>query len=156
MLEIACRVPDHGMMEPWRFLVLPKATRGNVVTQLVEKFRAAHPDATDGEVDKIRLRFQESPLIVAVISRTAVNPKVPEIEQILSAGAVCMNLLHAAQASGFGAIWLTGWAAFAPSCREIFSLQPNEQIAGFIHLGTAAAGSFQRRRPDLGKIVSSL
>lgn len=156
MLEIAARVPDHGLMEPWRFLILPKASRGTVVAHLVEKFRAAQPNASDGEVDKIRLRFKESPLIVVVISKTAAHPKVPEIEQVLSAGAVCMNLLHAAHASGFGATWLTGWAAFDPSCREIFSLQPSEQIAGFVHLGTAPADPFQRRRPDLDKIVSTL
>jgi len=156
MLEIAARVPDHGIMEPWRFLVMPKASRGAVVTQIVTKFRAAQPNATDGEVDKIRLRFKDSPLIVVVISRTGAHPKVPEIEQVLSAGAVCMNLLHAAHASGFGATWLTGWAAFDKSSKELFGLSDNEQIVGFVHIGTRKVEAFNRPRPELSEIVSKI
>lgn len=156
MLTVAARVPDHGMMKPWRFIVLPKETRGALVERLVANFRAGNPNATEAEADKQRLRFGESPLIVTVVSKVASNPKVPEIEQLLSAGAACMNLLNAAHAMGFGANWLTGWAAFDKSSKELFGLADNEQIVGFIHIGTVKGEVFQRPRPDLSQIVSRL
>jgi nitroreductase len=156
MLTIAARVPDHGKMVPWRFIVLPKETRSSLVDQLVANFRAGNPSASDGEADKQRARFGDSPLIVTVVSRIAPNPKVPDVEQLLSAGAACMNLLNAAHALGFGANWLTGWAAFDKSSKELFGLAENEQIIGFIHIGTVKGEIFQRPRPDLSQIVSKL
>lgn len=156
MLTIAARVPDHGRMQPWRFIVLPKETRGALVEKLVANFRAGNPDAADAEADKQRLRFGGSPLIVTVVSKTSPNPKVPEIEQLLSAGAACMNLLNAAHAMGFGANWLTGWAAFDKSSKALFGLADNERIVGFIHIGTVKGEAFQRPRPDLSQIVSRL
>jgi len=156
ILTIAARVPDHGSMRPWRFIVHPKQTRDALVEKLVANFRAGNPNATDAEADKQRLRFTDSPLIVTVVSKIAPNPKVPEIEQLLSAGAACMNLLHAAHALGFGANWLTGWAAFDKSSKELFGLAENEQIVGFIHLGTPKGNGFERSRPDLSQIVSTL
>jgi nitroreductase len=156
MLSVAARVPDHGMMKPWRFIVLPKETRGPLVEKLVANFRAGNPNASEGEADKQRLRFGDSPLIVTVVSRISSNPKVPDIEQLLSAGAACMNLLNAAHVMGFGANWLTGWAAFDKSSKELFGLAGNEQIVGFVHLGTVKGEIFQRPRPDLSQIVSRL
>lgn len=154
MLTIAARVPDHGMMKPWRFIVLARETRAPLVEKLSANFRAGNPNATDAEIDKQRLRFGGSPLIVTVVCRISPNPKVPDVEQLLSAGAACMNLLHAAHAMGFGANWLTGWAAFDPSSKELFGLADNEQIVGFIHIGTPKGEAFQRPRPDLSQIVS--
>ena len=156
ILTIAARVPDHGMMMPWRFIVHPKETRAALVEKLVANFRRGNPNATEAEVDKPRLRFTDSPLIVTVVSKIAPNPKVPEIEQLLSSGAVCMNMLNAAHAMGFGANWLTGWAAFDKSSKELFGLADNEQIVGFIHLGTPKGDVFQRRRPELSQLVSKL
>lgn len=156
MLTIAARVPDHGSMRPWRFIVHDKETRGALTEKLVANFRAGNPNASDAEADKQRLRFGGSPLIVTVVSRTAPNPKVPEIEQILSAGAACMNLLHAVHAMGFAANWLTGWAAFDKSSKELFGLADNEQIAGFVHIGTPKGEAPQRPRPDLAQIVTRL
>jgi nitroreductase len=156
MLTVAARVPDHGMMKPWRFIVLPKATRAPIVEKICANFRSGNPGATNAEVEKQRLRFGGSPLIVTVVSRTAPNPKVPEIEQLLSAGAACMNLLNAAHALGFGANWLTGWAAFDKSSKELFGLADNEQIVGFVHIGTMQGEVFQRPRPELSQIVSRL
>lgn len=155
ILTIAARVPDHGMMKPWRFIVLPKATRGPIAEKITANFRAGNPNATDAEVDKQRLRFGGSPLIVTVVAKISPNPKVPDVEQLLSAGAACMNLLHAAHALGFGANWLTGWAAFDKSSKELFGLAENEQIVGFIHIGTRKGETFQRPRPDLSQIVST-
>jgi len=154
ILTIAARVPDHGMMKPWRFIVLPKETRAPLVDKLVANFRAGNPNATEAEADKQRLRFGDSPLIVTVVCRISPNVKVPDVEQLLSAGAACMNLLNAAHASGFGANWLTGWAAFDKSSKELFGLADNEQIVGFIHIGTVKGEVFQRPRPDLAQIVS--
>lgn len=156
MLEIAVRVPDHGMMKPWRFIVHPKATRAKLVDALVDKFRAGNPSAAEAEIEKQRLRFGDSPLIVTVVSRTASNPKVPEMEQLLSAGAVCMNFLHAANAMGFAANWLTGWAAFDDNCRELFGLQPNERIAGFVHIGSLAAKPNDRPRPVISDLITRI
>lgn len=154
ILTVAARVPDHGMMRPWRFIVLPKDTRGPLVEKLVANFRAGNPNATEAEGDKQRLRFGDSPLIVTVVCKIAPNPKVPDVEQLLSAGAACMNMLHAAHALGFGANWLTGWAAFDKSSKDLFGLADNEQIVGFIHIGTLKGEVFQRPRPDLSQIVS--
>lgn len=156
MLEIAVRVPDHGQMMPWRFIVLSKENRGAVVEKLTANFRAGNPDAPEQDAEKQRLRFAGSPVIVVAVSRTASNPKVPEIEQLLSAGAACMNLLHAANALGFGANWLTGWAAFDKNSKEVFGLKDNEQIVGFVHIGTAKVAPFQRARPKLSDIVSKI
>jgi nitroreductase len=154
ILTIAARVPDHGKMVPWRFIVHPHETRAPLVEKLIANFRAGKPNANDAEAEKQRLRFTNSPLIVTVVSKTSPNPKVPDIEQLLSAGAASMNLLNAAHALGFGANWLTGWAAFDKSSKELFGLADNEQIVGFIHIGTAKGEVFQRPRPDLSQIVS--
>jgi nitroreductase len=156
MLGIAARVPDHGMMKPWRFIVLSQETRGPLVEKLVANFRAGNPNAPEQDAEKQKARFGGSPVIVAVVARTAPNPKVPDIEQLLSAGAACMNLLHAANALGFGANWLTGWAAFDKSSKELFGLKDNEQIVGFIHIGTPKVEPFNRPRPDLSEIVSKI
>lgn len=156
ILTIAARVPDHGAMRPWRFIVHPRETRAALVEKLVANFRAGNPNASDAEADKQRLRFTDSPLIVTVVSKIAANPKVPDVEQLLSAGAACMNLLHAAHALGFGANWLTGWAAFDKSSKELFGLADNEQIAGFVHIGTPKGEAPQRARPELSQIVSKL
>lgn len=156
MLGIAARVPDHGMMKPWRFIVLSQQTRGPLVEKLVANFRAGNPNAPEQDAEKQKLRFLSSPVIVTVVARTAPNPKVPEIEQLLSAGAACMNLLHAANALGFGANWLTGWAAFDKSSKELFGLKDNEQIVGFIHIGTPKTEPFNRPRPELSEIVSKI
>jgi nitroreductase len=154
MLTVAARVPDHGMMKPWRFIVLPKETRAPLVDKLVANFRAGNPNAAEAEAEKQRARFGGSPLIVMVVSKISPNPKVPDLEQLLSAGAACMTLLNAAHALGFGANWLTGWAAFDNSSKELFGLADNEQIVGFVHIGTLKGEVFQRPRPDLSQIVS--
>ncbi|MBX3548120.1 MAG: nitroreductase [Xanthobacteraceae bacterium] len=156
MLTIAARVPDHGMMKPWRFIVHPMETRAALVEKLAANFRAGNPNASEGEIDKQRLRFSGSPLIVTVVCRIVPNVKVPDVEQLLSAGAACMNLLNAAQALGFGANWLTGWAAFDKSSKELFGLADNEQIVGFIHIGSVKGEIFQRARPDLSQIVNKI
>lgn len=152
LLTIAARCPDHGKLEPWRFIVLEKAA----LTRL-----AATVPATGNrlgiEVEKIAkavAQFADADLAVAVISSPKTSDKVPDIEQTLSTGAVCMQLLNAALAAGWGANWLTGWASQDPDWREQnLGLMPHEWIAGLIHIGTETTEPPERPRPDIDAIT---
>jgi nitroreductase len=154
LLTAAARVPDHGKLVPWRFLVLTKKGRTPLAEALARCFREDHPDATPDQIEKERSRFANSPLIVGVISRAAPHAKIPEWEQMLSAGAACMNLVHAAHALGFGANWVTGWPAYDRSCLELLGVQANERVAGFLHIGTPGGPREDRPRPNLAEIVT--
>ena len=156
LLTIAARVPDHGKLVPWRFLVMQGDRKKRIADALIPVFRASHPDATDDQVKKEPQRFSGSPLVVAVISRAAPHPKIPEWEQVLSAGAACMNLVVAAHALGFGANWVTGWAAYERPALDVIGVRPYERIAGFVHIGTPKAPQDERPRPPLTDIVSYL
>jgi nitroreductase len=155
MLEIAARVPDHGKLAPWRFIVYEKASRDAAVAGLI---RIAETAADEKErrfrADKAR-GFADTPLIVGVVSAPTVDhPKIPLWEQQLSAGAVCLNLLHAAKAHGFAAQWLTGWFAYDPGAMRWLGLKEGERVAGFIHLGTAALPPSERERPDVKALTT--
>lgn len=146
LLEIAARVPDHGKLEPWRFAVLQRETLDRLAPLL-----AAHVAAQGGNeaaVEKARSGF-DSPVIVAVISAPVDSPKVPEWEQILSAGAVCLSLVNAALATGLGASWLTGPAAEPSFATAHLGLRPGERIAGLIHIGQRGETPPDRPRPDV-------
>jgi nitroreductase len=156
LVTIASRVPDHGKLTPWRFLVLPKAGRAALAAALTACFRADHPEATPDQIEKEAARYRDTPLIIGVISRAGPHAKIPEWEQILSAGAACMNLVNAAHAMGYGANWVTGWAAYDRSCLELLKIAPNERVAGFIHIGTPTAPLEDRPRPKLADIVTRL
>ena len=153
LLTIAFRVPDHGKLAPWRFILFSgdaKERAGNVIA---EAFAAANPN--DGNrVDLERKRFV-APLVVGVVSRAAPHKKIPEWEQVLSAGAVCMILCVAANAMGFATSWLTEWYAYDRLVLERFGLEPHEKIAGFVHIGTASGPRDERPRPALAELVSS-
>lgn len=154
LLTAAARVPDHGKLVPWRFILIEGEGRGRLGEILAAATRADRPDADDAVLKAERERFTEAPLVVAVVSRVVPHVKIPDWEQTLSAGAVCMNLLNAATALGFGASWLTGWAAFDRRILDALGLAPNERIAGFVHIGTPKEKPADRDRPDLGAIVS--
>jgi nitroreductase len=156
ILTIASRVPDHGKLAPWRFIVLPKEGRAPLAEALTACFRADHPDATPDQIEKERARFLGSPLIVGVISRAGQHAKIPEWEQVLSAGAACMNLVNAAHALGYGANWVTGWTAYDRSCLDLLGVKPEEKVAGWIHIGTPSAALEDRPRPNLSDIVTKL
>lgn len=148
LLTAAARSPDHGKLEPWRFIVL----EGAALTRMAESVE--HCGARLGKdaeaVAKARGAFADSPLCVAVVSAPVASEKVPEIEQVYSAGAVCLALLNAALAAGWGANWLSGWASHdAGFCAEALGLAPSERIAGFIHIGTETSAPPDRPRPDL-------
>lgn len=156
MLAIAARVPDHGKLAPWRFIVIgPEAGAG--LGRFLESLVAADDPAVEDKRREIeRTRFTRAPVCVAVVSRAAPHPKIPEWEQVLSAGAVCLNLLHAACAHGFGGTWITEWPAYDRRVLDRLGLSPHETIAGFVHIGTPTAKAEDRVRPDMNAIVTHL
>ncbi|WP_134495399.1 nitroreductase family protein [Microvirga pakistanensis] len=154
LLTAAARVPDHGKLVPWRFILIEGEARGRLGEVLVRAFQADNPDADADKIAAERERFSQAPLVVAVVSRVVPHVKIPEWEQVLSAGAVCMNLLNAATALGYGASWLSGWACFDRRVLDALGLAPNERIAGFVHIGTAREKPTDRDRPNLADIVT--
>ena len=147
LLGIAARVPDHGKLAPWRFIVFDGAARADFGQVLGKVFAAANPDATESQVKFEANRLTRAPLVVAVISNVLEKHQVPEWEQILSSGAVCQNMLIAASALGFGAQWLTEWYAFDPQVKDTLNLRSGERIAGFIYIGTVSDEPVERARP---------
>jgi nitroreductase len=156
MLASAVRVPDHGKLVPWRFLRIEGDARLRLGEFLAQRAREIDADAPAAAVEKDRLRFSFAPTIVAVIAHPTAGHKVPEIEQLLSGGAVCFALLQAAQALGFGAQWLTGWGAYDDHVRSRLGIGGHERILGFIHIGTAREDAPERLRPDPATLLSDL
>ncbi|MAU21508.1 MAG: nitroreductase [Martelella sp.] len=154
MLTIASRVPDHGKLAPWRFIVFAGAAREEAGEKLAEIMKADDPEASAERLKLERERLTRAPLVIAVVSRAAVHPKIPEWEQVMSAGAVCYNLVVAANAFGYGATWLTEWYAFDERAKPALGLEADEKIAGFIHIGTRTEAPFERVRPALEDIVT--
>ncbi len=151
LLEMAARTPDHGKLEPWRFVVLERAALLRIAAMI-----PALPGAPDAEaVLKAQAQYGEAHLAVAVIEVQQPSPKIPPIEQTYSAGAVCLALLNAALAAGWGANWLTGWASHDRGFAEgVMGLGPHERIAGLIHIGTETSAPPERPRPDIGAITT--
>ena len=154
MLTAAARVPDHKKLCPWRFVIFEGEARARFGEVLAAACRAAEPDAGDTRLETEAGRFLRAPVVVAVISCPVDKPGVPEWEQILSAGAACQNILHAATALGFSAQWITEWYAFDESVTRAIGLETHERVAGFVYIGTAREAPTERDRPDLQDIVS--
>ena len=154
LLRLAVRVPDHGKLVPWRFVRIPREGRAALAERLVALQLERAADIDPATLQKDRLRFASAPLIIAVVARLTPAHKIPEQEQLLSAGAVCFNLLFAAQALGYGAQWLTGWPAYDPKVAGDFALEPNERFAGFIHIGTPLDEAPERPRPDPADLLT--
>lgn len=148
MLASAVRVPDHGKLVPFRFIRLQGEARHTLGDLLAARTLHLQPDAADAVVEKDRARFSHAPVIVTVVARLTPGHKVPEQEQLLTAGSVCFALLQAAQALGFGAQWLTGWMAYDAAVAATLGLSADERIAGFIHIGTPKMEAPERERPD--------
>lgn len=148
LLTAAARSPDHGKLEPWRFIVLTRPA--------LERLAAAVPvhgerlGRTEEEIEKSRRQFADADLAVAVVSAPVESPKVPQVEQLLSAGAVCLSLLNAALAAGWGANWLTGWPSHDRGfVTEELGLSEGESVVGLIHIGTESFAPSDRPRPDV-------
>jgi nitroreductase len=148
MLQSAVRVPDHGKLVPFRFLTIQGDARHALGEILARRSLARDPQAPPAVVDKDRERFSHAPLVVTVIARLQQDHKVPEQEQLLTAGCVCFALLQAAQACGFGAQWLTAWMAYDADVAATLGLAGDERIVGFIHIGTPRQEAPERDRPD--------
>jgi nitroreductase len=155
ILTVASRVPDHGKLAPWRFVVFEGRARERAGRLALDIRLADRPDLDEAARAEEQLRFIRAPLVVAVVSRAAPHPKIPEWEQVLSAGAVCMNMIVAARALGFSATWLTGWMAYDGRFRAAIGLADHERIAGFIHVGRATAAIEDRPRPPLTEIMTT-
>jgi nitroreductase len=150
LLRLAARVPDHGKLAPWRFVILQGVAKAAFVSRL-EAIARSREDA-DKALTKLG-KLRTPPVTVAVVSRVLPGD-IPEWEQTLSAGAVCATMVIAAQAMGFGANWITDWYAYDANALGVLGLAEGERVAGFVHLGTAAETPRERVRPDLAAIVS--
>lgn len=148
MLASAVRVPDHGKRVPFRFVKIAGDARHNLGAFLADLTRTRDPNAGAAQIEKDRQRFSHAPLVITVVACLSPDDKVPEQEQLMTAGCVCFALLQAAQAFGFGAQWLTAWMAFDPAVHAHLGLAANERIAGFIHIGTPRTLAPERDRPD--------
>lgn len=155
LLEAAVRVPDHGKLVPFRLIQLQGEAKLQFGEKLVALSLAKHPDISDAKLDKDRRRYVFAPLVIVVVARIDTHAKVPVIEQQLSAGCVAHNLLLGAHALGFGAQWLTGWAAYDRDAAAILGLADNEQVIGFVHIGTPQVDIADRERPALDDLLST-
>lgn len=152
ILTAAARTPDHGKLEPWRFIVIGRAALARLADLAETRGKALGKSPED--IAKGRIQFDQGNLAVAVIEVQKPSGKIPPIEQTYSAGAVCLGLLNAALASGWGANWLSGWPSHDATFRaQGLGLNDHERIAGFIHIGTESSAPPERPRPDLTAIT---
>jgi nitroreductase len=154
LLKIASRVPDHGKLAPWRFILFEGEARASAGEAIALVFSTNRPDATPDQIDFERKRLARAPLVIAVVSRAGPHVKIPEWEQELSAGASAMTLVIAAHAMGYAASWITEWYAYDRRVLDALGLAANERIAGFVHIGRPAKPPEDRERPELTAIVT--
>jgi nitroreductase len=154
ILDIAVRVPDHGKLAPWRFILFEGEARARIGQRFRRRWHELHPDHGDEALAFHEGLFTRAPAVLGVVSRAAPHPKIPEGEQTLSAAAVCMNVLLAATALGFGAQWQTEWPAYDREIASVMGLSDHERIAGFIYLGTPTLPFEERPRPDPAALLT--
>lgn len=155
ILTIASRVPDHKKLAPWRFILLEGDARAGLGEVVAEACVAAEKEPPSHvRLETERTRLMRAPLVIAVVSRVTPHRSAPEWEQVLSAGAACLNLCLAANALGYGTSWITEWIAYNAAVGAALHLADNERIAGFIYVGTPTERSDERERPALAEIVS--
>lgn len=153
ILTSALRVPDHGKLEPWRLVVVERPAMPRLAA--LAEARAIASGGDSEKISKGRGQFDLGQLAVVVIASPKASPKVPEIEQLLSAAALCIGIVNAAEAAGWGACWLTGWPAHDRGfITEAFGCSAVERIAGIVHIATAAPDGPDRPRPDLQRLIS--
>lgn len=153
LLTAALRVPDHGKLEPWRLVVLERKALERIARLAADHAKTTGLDAQTA--GKGVSQFEQSPLCVVVIASPKPSEKAPKIEQTLSAGCVCLSLLNAALAAGWGAAWLTGWVAHDEAfATAAFGLKPGEWVAGLVHIGTETVAPPERPRPDVAALTT--
>lgn len=153
---IACgaRVPDHGKLNPWRFIVWEGEARAAFGKALRSRWAGLHPEHGESTLGFVEAMFLRAPVVLGVISTAAEHPKIPVWEQQLSAGAACQNMLLAATALGIGCQWNTDWIAYDGEVAKLMGLAPHEKVAGFIYLGTPTAPYEERPRPAPESLVT--
>lgn len=154
ILRAGIRVPDHGKLGPWRFMVIRGAARDRLGEAIAAAFQADSPEARPEDVAYERGRIARAPVVVAVACRINTERPIPEWEQVMSCGAACQNLLVATHASGFVAQWLTEWYAYDERVKAALGLGPEDRIAGFVYMGSAREAPRDRPRPDYDTVVS--
>jgi nitroreductase len=154
LLRIAVRVPDHGKLTPWRFILFEGEDRGRFGEVLAARWRELHPDHGEAAVAHARSFLERAPTVLAVVSCAAPHVKIPEWEQVLSAGAVCQNILVAATAMGLGCQWNTDWCVYDRGTTAAMGLEAHEKIAGLIYLGTPSETVTDRPRPDPDSLLT--
>ena len=154
ILRACMRVPDHGRLTPWRFIVIRGDARVKMGKILGEAFRKENPDCIDEQVEIEEERFIRAPSVIAVVSRTNPEHKIPEWEQILSSGAACQNMLTAALGMGFAAQWITEWYAYNEDVKSALGLKSRDRVSGFLYFGSLTEAPTDRIRPDYEDIVS--
>jgi nitroreductase len=154
LLTVASRVPDHGKLTPWRFIVFEGDARLAAGKAIATAFCARYPDAKPDQIAFEQGRLARAPLVIAVVSRAAPHVKIPEWEQVLSAGAATMSLVLAAHALGYGANWITEWYAYDRGFLDAIGLSESERIAGFVHIGRPSHPPEDRPRPALDQIAT--
>jgi len=153
ILAAGVRVPDHGKLAPWRFIIFEDEGRARMGAILAEIASSA-PDISPERLQQERTRFLRAPVVIGVVSRVREQIAIPTWEQELSAGAVCMNIVTAAHAMGFVANWITEWCAYHPKVLEKIGLRPTERVAGFIYIGQPAGALEERPRPQVDSITT--
>jgi nitroreductase len=154
ILSLAARVPDHGKLAPWRFIVFEGEARARAGALIAEIYGRDNPDAPPKRMELETKRLQHAPVVVGLVSRAAPHIKIPEWEQLLSAGAAAMSLVVAANALGFATAWLTEWYSYDERVAAAFGLASHEKLAGFVHIGRPTVTVEDRVRPALADIVT--
>lgn len=154
LLTIATRVPDHGKLAPWRLVVYSGDARIAVGDRLAEIARKERPDLDEAGLEIERRHFLPAPLVIGVLSTAKPHVKIPEFEQLISAGNVAFNLVHGAYALGYAANWITRWYCFDDEAATMLGAKEGERFVGFVHVGTPTATIEDRPRPALSEIVT--
>ena len=154
IMEAGMRVPDHGRLTPWRFIVIRGDARDTIGNVIADAFKRNNPDAIEEQIEIEQERLTRAPVVIAVVSRVQKEHKIPEWEQVLSAGAACQTMLIAAQSMGYAAQWLTEWYAYDDDVKVAIGAEAGDEIAGFVYLGTGTGKLSDRARPEYDNIVS--
>jgi nitroreductase len=154
MLRAALRAPDHGRLRPWQFIVITEDRREAFGSLLADSLKVREPDVSEQELERERGKALRAPVILVAAARLRSGHKIPEVEQLLAAGAAAENVMLAAQAQGFGAMWKTGGPAYDPAVKQALGLSTEDAIVGFLYIGTDAGEPSPAKRPELEDHVS--
>jgi nitroreductase len=154
LIRIASRVPDHGRLEPWRFILYRGEAREKIGEKLAKLAQKREGPLPEGRIQQERSRFSRAPLVIGVVSVPRENPKIPQWEMFLSGGAAAMNLVIAANAMGYSTNWITNWYSDTEEGRALLGLSPQERVIGFIHIGTFDGQKPERPRPDIAGLYA--